>query len=847
MRNLKPLFLFVASGLIFYQALLAQENTSPIYINDKGVMYDASTKQEIQGFGVNYTLPFAHAYRMALQAGVSPEEAIRQDIYHMARLDLDLFRVHVWDTEISDTLGNLLENEHLQLFDFMLSELQKRDIQCVLTPIAYWGNGWPEPDEPSPGFSNKYGKDACLTNTEAIEAQARYLYQFLNHVNVYTGVAYKDDPNIIAFEVSNEPHHHEAPEKITSFINKMVASMRETGCKKPIFYNVSQEYENINAYLAGSIDGVTFQWYPTNLVANHAIKGNFLPQVQSYAIPFADDPVYKKMAKIVYEFDPADVSGNILYPAMALSFREAGMQLATHFAYDALCRAAYNTNYGTHFMNLAYAPQKALSLKIASAIFHQVPLYEKVSDRNHFQGFHIAYADDLVEWVSKDKFFYTNNTLSQPESTTDLQEIAGYGSSPLVVYTGSGAYFLDKLAKGVWRLELMPDAYWIKDPYSPVDPQEQKAAVHHAVQQMKVYLPDLSSDFTVRAIDKEQNYSTRASDGSFSVVPGVYLLQNTKSKKRVSASANYKNISVNEYVAPASDLQATVLQNLTPDEVLAGGPLQLKVQIASPEKVNKVYAVSSNNNVWKNIDLLPEGNAYHADVPVELCQHGYLTYQLIVETASDTFKFPGGYTGNPWRWDNTDQTTFTTVILPEQSPLCLWDAETDWDASYKTWYKQVNLKPSAQGSTALSLVFDSLPSAWPLDPGDRSYAFKFYFKDKVAGRYAELTQKKYVVVQVENKRGVAQSVEIGFTDKNGNTQSVEAQVEPGVQKVKVAMNLLTDAAYVVLPRPYPDFIPYRVKVAEGPFEKTSLEMLQVELKQEEPSAVNLLIEKIWME
>ena len=287
----------------------------------------------------------------------------------MARLDLDFYRVHVWDTEISDTLGNLINNDHLRLFDFMVNEMKQRGMRFIITPLAYWGNGWPERDELTPGFSRKYGKGECLTNADAIEAQANYLNQFLNHVNPYTGIAYKDDPHVIGFEICNEPHHNGPPEKVTAFINKMVASMRQTGCTKPIFYNMSHSIHLADAYLNANVQGGTFQWYPTNLVANHQINGNFLPQVESYSIPFADNPKFKKMAKIIYEFDPADVGGNIMYPAMARAFREAGMQLAAQFAYDAMCWAPYNTNYGTHFMNLAYAPHKAISLKIASAIF----------------------------------------------------------------------------------------------------------------------------------------------------------------------------------------------------------------------------------------------------------------------------------------------------------------------------------------------------------------------------------------------------------------------------------------------------------------------------------------------
>jgi hypothetical protein len=120
--------------------------------------------EEVKGFGVNYSAPFAHGYRAAQRLGVDLKKAIDNDVYHFSRLGFDLYRIHVWDTEISDAEGNLLENEHLELFDYLLKQLKDRDINFVITPIAYWGNGWPEPDEDTPGFSNKYGKEGSLTN-----------------------------------------------------------------------------------------------------------------------------------------------------------------------------------------------------------------------------------------------------------------------------------------------------------------------------------------------------------------------------------------------------------------------------------------------------------------------------------------------------------------------------------------------------------------------------------------------------------------------------------------------------------------------------------------------------------
>src|SRR5689334_24442130 len=92
------------------------QKSNDVYVDKNGVMRWGDSKEEVKGFGINYTAMFAHAYRTAKRLGVPLEKAIDDDIYHFSRLGFDLFRVHVWDTEISDTLGNLLNNDHLRLF-----------------------------------------------------------------------------------------------------------------------------------------------------------------------------------------------------------------------------------------------------------------------------------------------------------------------------------------------------------------------------------------------------------------------------------------------------------------------------------------------------------------------------------------------------------------------------------------------------------------------------------------------------------------------------------------------------------------------------------------------------------
>ncbi len=509
-----------------FACLCCYASAQPTFVDKSGIWRWQHSGKEVCLFGVNYTAPFAHAYRTAGRMQVDLQKAIDMDVYHFARLGFDAFRVHVWDTEISDTLGNLIENHHLQLFDYLLYRLQERGIKCIITPIAYWGNGWPEPDEATPGFSHKYGKEICLEHPDAIQAQQRYLVQFVNHVNPYTGLSYKDDPAILAFEISNEPHHKGTSRQVTHFINSMVTAIRSTGCKKPVFYNVTHSIHLAEGYFSANIQGGTYQWYPTGLGAQHSLQGNLLPLVDRYAIPFVDVKGFAGKAKIVYEFDAADCPSAYIYPAMARSFRTAGMQAAAHFAYDPSFMAHLNTEYGTHYMNLLYTPRKAIGLMVAAEAFRTVPLYRsygKFPYNTTFEGVRIDYAADLAELNTRQKFFYSASTQSVPVDIHALSHIAGTGQSEVVQYDGTGAYFLDKIKEGMWRLEILPDAIWVADPFARTSPAKNVARLGFFHRNLTVRLPDLPANYHVHPLSSS-GQSFNARNFTVSISPGTYVL-----------------------------------------------------------------------------------------------------------------------------------------------------------------------------------------------------------------------------------------------------------------------------------------------------------------------------------
>ena len=102
----------------------------------------SDTREEASFFGTNYTLPFAHAYRALGYLGLDRKAAIDKDVYHLSRLGLNAYRIHLWDVELTDEQGNLLENEHLDLMDYLIAKLKERNIHIVITAQTNFGNGY---------------------------------------------------------------------------------------------------------------------------------------------------------------------------------------------------------------------------------------------------------------------------------------------------------------------------------------------------------------------------------------------------------------------------------------------------------------------------------------------------------------------------------------------------------------------------------------------------------------------------------------------------------------------------------------------------------------------------------
>jgi hypothetical protein len=476
-----------------------------VYLDKQGVVRWKDDRKEVTLFGANYVLPTASDYRAAGYLHADRKKMIDEDMAQFARMGWDGLRLTFWgDWEASDTAGNLIANDHLDLQDYLIARARERGIYMLFSPIQLYGSNWPDAldDTTAPGFGRRFGRERMGTDPAAIAAQVNYLRQVLDHVNPYTGIALKDEPAILFVELVNEPWHH--PEDLDGsirYINALTDAVRRTGCRKLIFYNVSQDFRITEAIRRSRAQGVTFGWYPSSLNSGHELEGNYLRGVDGYPDMLRKD--LARLPRIVYEFDSPDLRTGTMYPAMARSFRSLGTQFAAMFAYDMLRTASRNLGWQTHYLNLVYTPRKAMSAIIAAEAMRRLPRmqsYGRYPRNTRFGDFHVSPDSNLGELVARDAFLYAGSTSSKPPDLPALRRIAGYGSSSTVEFEGEGIYFLDKVRPGVWRLEVYPDAVPVRDPFEPPSPEKIVTRAISRSWPITIHLPDLGDTFRVQPV-----------------------------------------------------------------------------------------------------------------------------------------------------------------------------------------------------------------------------------------------------------------------------------------------------------------------------------------------------------
>ena len=807
---MKRAIFYLITFLFCFDLSAQTSKTTPLYVDNQGVLRRTSTNKEVSYCGTNFTLPFAHSYRAAGYLGVDRYKAIDNEVYHFARLGFNAFRLHLWDVEISDDKGNLIENEHLKVLDYLVKKLEERNIDIIFTTQTNFGNGYPEKNINTGAFSYLYDKNMVHSDPKAVEAQKNYIKQLALHKNSYTGKSYLEDTCIVAFEINNEPSHVVSKEDTKNYINTMVKVLKDCGFNKPIFYNVSHNHDFVQAYYDAEIDGTTYQWYPLGLVSGRELNFNFLPYVDNYRIDFKDVNGFNNRAKMIYEFDPGDLLDSYLFPAVIRSFRTAGFQWITQFAYDATFLAAYNTDYQTHYLNLFYTPGKAIGLKISCELAKTIPLYKqfpKYPADTVFYGATVSYSRNLALYNTDEKYFYTNNHEVKPVNEKKLKEICGLGSSPVVKYSGTGAYFLDQLDKGIWRLEILPDQIIVNDPFNKPSLKRKVGVLVNDFRTMEISLADIGTDYTVENVSPSADYKRLGK--VLTIKPGVYLLRAAKTKVNVRRDFKYNNIKVSEYFGQETNVDKIYLVHEPKPVTELGEDFKISAKVVAPQSVDSVVIYPSDISFWresnKSIQMKKVSYYdYEVVIPKNWYYKGVFQYNILVFANGNCTTFPSDIQGNPLDWDYDDYTYYSTQVVDKNdNAVLISSAADDKDVFVKilpTWNKSNVTKSINMPLKQNALYVYSKPS-------ENQFVHAIVYKD-IRGILQNRTtilgsaKKIKLMFQPLSKNT---KFSVGFVDNKGITFSVIKEMKQGDEFLEINLSDLRQSATYFLNESYPVF------------------------------------------
>lgn len=767
-----------------------------VYLDGAGVVRWTADQSEVALFGANYCLPSASDYRAAGRVGSDRRRLIERDLAHFARMGWDGMRVALWgDWENSDRQGNLIANDHLDLMDYLIHQAKQRGISVLFTPIHTHSALWPDGrDGPHiQGFSKHFPRADMGRDPAAIAAQVNYLRQILEHVNPYTDIALKDEPAIVFIELINEPWHHpEDPEGAVAYINALVDAVRSTGCSKLLFHNLSQDFGMIPAIRSSRVQGVSFGWYPTALLAGRTLKDNFLRWVDVY--PPMEDERISHMPRIVYEFDAADTLSPAMYPAMVRTFRGVGAQFAAMFAYDMLDTAPFNLGWQTHYLNLVYTPRKAMGGVIAAEAMRRLPRGDKFGPfpaNTRFGPFGVSPTDGQRAWmVTPETMLYAGDCDEAPPSIDALQRIAGVGRSAVVDYEGTGAYFLDRIEKGAWRLEVYPDAVLVQDPFAQrLNDQTVSSQLVWRAWPMRLQLPDLGDAFLVEPLNAGNGHRARATDGRFDAWPGVYLLLHDDTARPAQLPERLGRLGFAEFICPApGEVVPRIVSHVRDEYVSSQGaavPWEVDVVTSQAPESVALHVQAEGDPSWRVRPMARVENfRYRADVAV-----GVERVAWFVEAQVD---------GRTVRYPADEEASRSVRLVAPDSPLVVFAPARD--------YSRLFTERRAAGAGEWPLVVtESRANALPalrFSGSDARTRVGWSVRDAIEGRMAGPLPFNAVRIRGAGS-GRGSGVTLVLIERDGTSWSAALRLGGSVREHVVPLNAFSLGGGSKLPLGYP--------------------------------------------
>jgi hypothetical protein len=288
---------------------------------------------------------------------------------------------------------------------------------------------------------------------------------------------------------------------------------------------------------------------------------------------------------------------------------------------------------------------------------------------------------------------------------------------------------------------------------------------------------------------------------------------------------------LNEFGADEKPLKNTYLIHQPLKQVLENKSMKVTAEVVSANEPLRVHLYIGSGWGVRSFEMQKiSGYTYQAELPAEMMQTGFLSYNISVTNADGTtLTFPSRSSKTPADWDFGDVTSYTTTVFPANSSLYLFNAFTDADEVSREWRRGSVLQPVTPSTAAMVVA---VPRLWVRDEENLNgtpvydYSLRYNFIPNIKGRADELSTFKKIIIRgsVENSF----PIQFAFIDRDGNTFGTTVLLRPDQVQYSLEIEKLVPVKQVTLPRPYPTFLPYFFEPsAVGKFDLQKIETIQI--------------------
>jgi hypothetical protein len=241
---------------------------------------------------------------------------------------------------------------------------------------------------------------------------------------------------------------------------------------------------------------------------------------------------------------------------------------------------------------------------------------------------------------------------------------------------------------------------------------------------------------------------------------------------------------------------------------------------------------------------------YSAQVPADFVTSGLLNYRIILQEGNEFAVFPGNHQENPFAWDNYINETWQTFVVSENAKLEIFNPTIDRSARIYSGFRRGFQTSYITGTETHQLVLRL--SATELS-GDHVMGFEHYFGDKLQGRISEMNSFDKLIVRARTAEAQPVKAKITLIGKDAFAFSTFITLTNTFQDIQVSLNNLVADSILLLPRPYPGFLPLWFKASgAASFNLKEIEKIQItigtELKEPEfKKPYSMEIESILLE